>query len=288
MDSDAYSIFPFDINISPPSISSLSTDALSLIFETLILTNTSRNEGLPLSQLIRASQVCHDWREITLDSPLLWGRCISLNHPILLEEQWRKEILRRSGKAPLWIQGKMLMEKITNFFFAIIKEEWERVQVLDVILVDSSDMWNGAWAPILRPSPMLQIFKLANEFSPFTRYPAPFLTDHAPQIKIFRSSNISFNLHAPWISHIQELTIRGSFSLPDVLAALRNMRKIRHLQINFTNVGSDVVECPSPVHLPDLEELMIGNCRHRIWAPVLATIASTQCRSFELASNCGL
>ncbi|KAF8880573.1 hypothetical protein CPB84DRAFT_1851806 [Gymnopilus junonius] len=164
MDLESRSIFPFDINDSPASISLLSTDVLSLIFETHILTNTSQNEGLPLSKLMRASQVCHDWREITLNSPLLWGRCISLNHPILLREQWRKEILHRSGKAPLWIQGKMRLERITKCFFAIIKEEWERVQVLDVILDDSSDMWNGAWAAILLPSPMLQIFKLAMNF----------------------------------------------------------------------------------------------------------------------------
>ncbi|KDR84473.1 hypothetical protein GALMADRAFT_237349 [Galerina marginata CBS 339.88] len=56
----------------------------------------SNNDALKDTR--RTSQVCHRWRQILLEYPLVWGRLIDLNAlcKVTVKEEWGNEVLRRS------------------------------------------------------------------------------------------------------------------------------------------------------------------------------------------------
>src|ERR1700761_411983 len=56
-------------------ISSLPSDVFATIFTLLCIPGTLSQDGKPVYHLarIRVSHVCHQWREIALNQPLLWS-----------------------------------------------------------------------------------------------------------------------------------------------------------------------------------------------------------------------
>lgn len=83
-----------------PTVSKLIPEVFSAIFELLALSATSPlgPTRYPYRDLLSATQVCHSWRQIALDSPRIWGY-ISSSAPHRISELF----LDRSASAPLYL-----------------------------------------------------------------------------------------------------------------------------------------------------------------------------------------
>ncbi|TFK58401.1 hypothetical protein BDN72DRAFT_906771 [Pluteus cervinus] len=78
-------------------ISSLPEEVLVEIF---LLANTSNKSGLVVSGwIVKMGWVCHTWRKLALDHPLLWTEITEE-----LCERWTREFLKRSGSAVIYLE----------------------------------------------------------------------------------------------------------------------------------------------------------------------------------------
>ena len=110
----------------PPPIERLNEDIMGLVF----LTNADMFNPLEcgykgrdpfvgigpkndyaLDTTLAASQVCQSWRALLLQSPATWGRVLNLDRLLTFNKDGQKEILRRTGTAPLCIVGSVLESK---------------------------------------------------------------------------------------------------------------------------------------------------------------------------------
>lgn len=146
-------------NISNPSleptscpISTISEDILWVIF---MINAEDSVAHLPLDTTRNCSQVCRTWRHSLVGTSFIWGKLMdwcSLNQET--SDEWRNEVLRRSGTSLLWINhppwsGYILFkfsrlvcaskerasQKCVNFstscfFDKLITKNWERIDGL--------------------------------------------------------------------------------------------------------------------------------------------------------------
>ncbi|KAF8894195.1 hypothetical protein CPB84DRAFT_1782954 [Gymnopilus junonius] len=243
------------LHLSP--ISNLPPYILNLIF----LTNTVEKLNYPsrLTTAIQTSQVCHAWRETALDSPLLWGRLIDFDHRSLKLEWWRTELIRRSGNAPLWVQGHVRTHEDSEYFSYVLNNHWERIQVLDIEaqndFLPPSLTEAQLWAVLHHPAPILQTFKVGWTLS--ANPSEALFADQAPQLEVIMAPGIPFNLRAPWISHIQDIDIGADFTLSELLGALDYMRNVKFLSFDCP-YELDPFHNILPIVFPFLEMLQIN------------------------------
>ena len=89
-------------------VSSLHPELFAAIFSILCLPGTSSQDGKPdhhISQL-RVSHVCHQWREIALNLPLLWSHVNFTSES--LSSVGIAEILFRAKSTPLYLEANFL------------------------------------------------------------------------------------------------------------------------------------------------------------------------------------
>ncbi len=89
-------------NLPTGAIYSLDHDVLSRIFEF----NGDMFEDYDALQITRrTSQVCRQWRNLMLNTPCLWAKLIDVDHICRRRNnEWRNELVQRSGEALLWIR----------------------------------------------------------------------------------------------------------------------------------------------------------------------------------------
>ncbi|KDR72293.1 hypothetical protein GALMADRAFT_143145 [Galerina marginata CBS 339.88] len=203
--------------------------------------HTEREVVPALNTLRHSAQVCSTWRNLILDSPSLWGRVIDLD--CLHQDDWRREVLHRTGSSDLFIRYKGLCKLPSTTVISILAENWERVRSLDLDFhkndpkaTDASAFYNnsGLWNILKRPSNILESFRLflqAREPQLSTQHSKTILSppgfvifnNHAPSlIKIF-APNINLNLHASWVSHIRHLSLNMPTPVDKLLEALTHM-----------------------------------------------------------------
>ncbi|TFK58161.1 hypothetical protein BDN72DRAFT_748138, partial [Pluteus cervinus] len=77
-----------------------STLPREILTEIFLLASTTHKDGLIVSEWVpKMSWVCHSWRTLALDHPLLWrdiGEALS--------ETWTKEFLIRSRSAAVYLE----------------------------------------------------------------------------------------------------------------------------------------------------------------------------------------
>ncbi|PPQ73192.1 hypothetical protein CVT26_014797 [Gymnopilus dilepis] len=268
-----------DPRLSP--ISELSYDVLWLIFEQNTFPCSSTDPIRPLSTCIRTSGVCKFWRDIMLQSPIFWGRLIDLGHPFMGRRIGRGEVLKRSGVAPLWLQGTPRNRIVNDFFFSTLQDHWERVEVFDVKpFTDGRGSPMPAdqlWATLLRPAPLLRVFRFPAKCYTdlFSKSPVPLFSNEAPRIEEFSVGNVSYSLEASWMSTIRDVYITPSFKLKDVLRGLKGMKAMRRMKTEgITMATFDVVsDADSRVFFDHLQSLEIYDSLLPVWLRILENIA---------------
>ncbi len=114
----------------------LDDDALLYIFT--MNANMFVDDGA-LVTTCATSLVCRRWRNLMLDTPSLWAKLIDMGWiSCAVEYEFRNELLRRTGTAPLWIKATWIVriqpanhpQKSANFLFDVLEENWHRTQKL--------------------------------------------------------------------------------------------------------------------------------------------------------------
>ncbi len=239
-----------------------------------------------LKMTVITSAVCRRWRELMLSTPSLWGRLIDLN--MLLDgttDEWRYELMERTGTAVLWIAARGLAipddeTGIMSFLADVLENEWDRVQKISLECIDGGYMHPrlSRWSALYLPAPNLQTFDI--DFSEgqgdisHGYYVArdedvddtPLFSHNAPMLREFYARALRFDFGAPWLEHLHLLNIDIEITVNEVLTVLEAAPRLRELvirQLEETELVGEAAPTPGPslpamrVSLQDLSHLVL-------------------------------
>ena len=140
-----------------PPIFKVPPEILWRILElTVLMVHWERDYEYPALESLRdLSRVCSLWRNVLLRSPSIWAQALDLMHLKLLDPEWREEIVRRTGEAPMDI---LALQALGGPFASnFVDKHWHRIRSLDLVDEGSLDRINNRlWSDIAqRPSNQL-------------------------------------------------------------------------------------------------------------------------------------
>ncbi len=212
-----------------------------------------------------------------LDTPSLWAKLIDLDSlQDCTTDEWRNELLRRTGTALLWISARGgtggLLDNSTgiiSFLFDILSNNWNRIQKISLEYIDGSYMHPGLpqWNPLYLPAPNLQTFDidfskgdLSSEDVGEEYKDTPLFCHDAPMLREFYAKELRFDFSAPWLQHLYLLHIDIKATINEILTILEATPFLRKLTIFAYKLrDSEVTPTPSlpTISLPDLSCLIL-------------------------------
>jgi hypothetical protein len=108
-------------NAQHSPVSSLPPEVFAAIFSLLCLPGASSPSGSPDHHLarLRVSHVCHQWREIALNQPLLWSHVDFTT----LSLAGAAEILNRAKSVPLYLDARVFGRRWDNIRLSTFRKE---------------------------------------------------------------------------------------------------------------------------------------------------------------------
>ncbi|KDR74854.1 hypothetical protein GALMADRAFT_565377 [Galerina marginata CBS 339.88] len=218
----------------------------------------------PMTTARRTSQVCHKWRELIVQSPVIWAKIIDLGLLARKKNEWRNEILRRTGEATLCITGPLDWKKSAGYFCTLLARHWERVQKLDVWVSNFCCRGKLATVPTLLtdimacPAPALEFIRILTSESTPDKSIIPLCPP------------ISGNVSAPWIPQLRAITVYDGI---DPLALLAKTPLLESLRIEPSRypLRAKKHRNASRIDLPRLNKIFITQSFRDI-PPILDSI----------------
>ncbi|KAG5635367.1 hypothetical protein H0H81_011526, partial [Sphagnurus paluster] len=231
-----------------PRIDKLSNEILWRIF--LINSDAKAEDALAIDTLRLSSQVCSRWRALILSSSSLWGQVLDMS--ALANQEWRDEVLRRTGESPLCVLGNSnsrgWVPSHSKTTVDLVDAHWARIRWLELVLTNHEWADSGhevdIWAIFARPTSMLKVFRImfntpqqGNLMHAPIISPPDFLvfSNTAPALHTCYALNIAFSLSAPWLVHVRYLSLSAPVSAHDVLRAMTQMPFLRCLADESSN-----------------------------------------------------
>ncbi|KDR67078.1 hypothetical protein GALMADRAFT_147309 [Galerina marginata CBS 339.88] len=237
-----------------------------------------------LTTLRHVSQVCSDWRNLSLRSSSLWGKVVDLAALEVCKEKWRQEVIHRTGDSLLWIQGPVTRLS-APFFFSVLNEHWGRIERISV----SVNTYTGRgvklaqnWGPLLLRPPHLRQICISHpqNLSGISENSLLF-ANNAPLLRIYGISNLRFDPQSPWLVNLRSLSMKTGLSILETLEALKSTRVLEHLDITlFLDVPASVSIVPK-IDLPYLHTLKLQGL-HEECSPFVESITPASGCSFEV------
>ncbi|KDR86176.1 hypothetical protein GALMADRAFT_132758 [Galerina marginata CBS 339.88] len=258
-----------------PSIFKLHNDILWWIFwlNADMEDEAEEKDGIAAIDTLRhSSQVCSKWREIIMSFSSLWGQVINLSH--LEYDEWREEVLRRTGKSLLSVLwGYSDMGRLSEDVAAeILKRHWDRIRWLELDFTSTGWMKEFKvaqfWDIFRRPSEVLETFRIT--FDIMEREQPPILSppdfivfsNIAPALRIFYAPDIKFNLDAPWLANLRFLALNCPVSAYDVIQAISHMPLLEFLEDATSNAiastGDALFSLPR-ITAPSIKAITLGS-----------------------------
>ncbi len=231
-----------------------------------------------------ASQVCHQWRDLILQSSSLWGRLIDINYFFKCRsDKWREEIVRRSGTAPLWINADFVYQRgpraksSQEFFFQLMNNNWHRIHKL-VITRCSSPRLKLTRSMFSFPAPILEYFELRCHLElgevHDNRRTKPLFANHVPKLRSLHIFSGAFDQRAPWLGHLCTLVLDDTYSLSASLAVLSATHSLQELKIvNLPYCDTSDLKYLPFVCLSRLKYLEYQGRNHELGAVLLDRVA---------------
>ncbi|KAF4622529.1 hypothetical protein D9613_009636 [Agrocybe pediades] len=277
-------------------------DVLSEIFLSLTSYDQYDPNSQPLKALRLASHVCSSWRQLILSSPVIWARNINVDELNHMTDDWRSEVLRRTGDAVLSIKGtgRHLSAKSERFIVSLLRDSWHRIKYIQICLSPLSRHRSRAFSQILRtPAPNLEHFAVGNIEVVYSneqdndeveraeelvlgddgwKYYSVSFGGKAPRLKHFSCPALLLPaVSQPWFSQVLHLEC-GEINGRNLLNALPYMPNLETLHVHIT---TDLPEIPvfSPadgIILPRLHDVRITT--YSPWRVGLAILVALQPR----------
>ncbi|KDR69075.1 hypothetical protein GALMADRAFT_145798 [Galerina marginata CBS 339.88] len=220
-----------------------------------------------LETLRHSSQVCERWRRLILSSSSLWGQVINIT--CLESDEWREEVLRRTGQSLLCVLGGNRHDGLSGYqeiAVDLVYSYWDRIRWLELNFADSRCQDGRLWKTFERSSDVLEIFRVtlfsyeqANEtYTPILSDPDfVIFSNHAPALRTFYAPNIRFNYDAPWLAHLHYLALSAAASAGDVLGMLTHMPQLECLVDEDSNAIHRTGASLSHIMAPALSQILI-------------------------------
>ncbi|KAF9536645.1 hypothetical protein CPC08DRAFT_771495 [Agrocybe pediades] len=96
------------------------------------------DDGHRLRDLRWASQTCSAWRDTLLHSPSIWAKCLIFDELESTSEEWKSEVVRRTGNAPLHVirllEFRRRFDADDEWFYHFLRENWHRIHTLNITI----------------------------------------------------------------------------------------------------------------------------------------------------------
>jgi hypothetical protein len=209
------------------------------------------SEPRALTTTHQSSQVCQRWRRIILYASSLWGNLLDLDMLSMGNDEWRDEILRRTGVSLLSVRSTLRplagSKSSREFFYSLFEKNWDRIRTLyisqnliNLVFDGYAKLDETRWSRILSsPAKNMESFR-------FLVNPQAFPPDSSPILK--SNSAGLFNNSAPMLTEFEISTIHCSttffphlrafsadsvfgFDVGQFLDALRHMNLLESLKL---------------------------------------------------------
>jgi hypothetical protein len=229
-------------------VSSLPPEMIADIFSLLCIPSTSFSGGNPDYHLARlsVSHVCHRWRDIALNQPLLWNHVDFTN----LSMTGAAEILVRAKSAPLYLEASIFGKRWDNArFSAFLKELQPRVpHIYHLKTSAESAFLHGILEGLVSPAPALEYLSLSSHRPGVDRHileRRPSIHDtlfdsSTPRLSCLELSNCNISWRSPLLKGLKNLEILSPSAdtrpkLAVWLDALDEMRQLTSLTLHFAS-----------------------------------------------------
>ena len=224
-------------------ISSLPTEVFGAIFSLLRLPGTPALTGEPDHHLawLSVTHVCHQWRSIALNDPLLWRHIDFTN--ITLDGA--AEMLTRAKKAPLHLQARVTGQPQDDARFNAFERALQsRVSHLCYVTISADSFYlHRTLERLLSPASTLEYLSLSTEKMYRARTPSrtsissTLFDGVTPRLSCLVLDKCDISWTSPLLKGLKSLEIRTPSmnarpSLADWLDALEEMPQLRRLVLH--------------------------------------------------------
>jgi len=207
-----------------------------------------------LQTLRHASQVCGSWRTLILSSTSIWGKSIDFEELNQKSENWRTEVIRRTGDSLLHIKSNTFyLGRMERFLVSLITDSWHRIQSLNVVISHRFLHRSNPRSHLFQsPAPYLEYFSVqginlfGNDYdeeyddgedtAPDT-YSEKYHTAHfgyqAPSLRQFISIDSLIPSEAPWFSGLRYLECAWKSTATELLNILSSTPHLESLRVKF-------------------------------------------------------
>ncbi|KAH9046758.1 hypothetical protein EDB84DRAFT_1412823 [Lactarius hengduanensis] len=247
-------------------ISSLPTEVVTTVFTFLHIPVTlasftlgeqpTRSEQLAW---LRVAHVCHQWREIALNHPLLW------NHVdfTIVSSAGAAEILSRAKRVPLYLEAKVPCRLWDNTrFSALQKELQDHISHISHLSISAEPFrLHRMFEGLVLPAPTLELLSLSGE--EYTTVsgnrtgreqvvvPDTLFDGSTPRLSCLELRHCDTSWNSPLFWGLKHLYIRTPFERPSLsvwLDALGQMLQLKTLALHWASPAA-----PPGASLPDVD-----------------------------------
>jgi hypothetical protein len=251
-------------------ISRLPPETLAMTFSFL---SPAFDEGAGYLWLVRATHVCHQWRETALSYPYLWSHINFTTLP----PAGIAEILARAKMAPLHLETTL--DHWSKAQFEAFERQLE-AHISHTIHLSISGRFQIGLERLVSPAPVLEVLSVSNISHPFefppTVIPDTLFDGIAPKLASLDLIGCNISWKSPLLKGLQTLQIRGPSEearpiLEDWLDALNEMCRLKALTLHSS----------TPVVFDD--DMLISGPRRAVTLPSL-----TRFDIYASAKDCAL
>jgi hypothetical protein len=241
-------------------ISSVPAEVMAVIFFHL-------RSGLPeIHVVLRVAHVCHRWREIALDCPLLWTHIDFTT----VTPAGAKEILARAEMAPLYLEANIHSRHWGNARFLAFQNELQThvSHIFHLSISAGRSHLNKTLEGLKSPAPALEFLSLSEHHYDESRrasVPDTLFDGATPKLSSLHLSNCDISWKSPLLTGLKNLKITtlsagARPSLTDWLDALDKMPQLAWLSLDSASPHTPhfPFDIERTVTLPFLAELDIS------------------------------
>ncbi|TFK61267.1 hypothetical protein BDN72DRAFT_965270 [Pluteus cervinus] len=231
------------------SLLPISTLPREILTEIFLLASTAHEDGLIASEWVpKMSWVCHSWRTLALDNPLLWTEIGEA-----LSETWAKEFLKRSKSAAIYLEIYYRQEQ--DDLMASLPSQFHRIRYLKLVNADRQENLESV---LTAPAPILYSLDLWG-----WQLPRQLFSGQSPFLHIIRLTScraFDFDNLVSLSSQLTEFHLDHPIPEPSLHQLLVGLGSFPHLQIltlTDTLGQSDLIYRDTGPPLPHIELLAL-------------------------------